>query len=196
MTKFILVRHGEPTYQEVLELGFKGHGLALAPLTECGIQKIKDISESKVFYHSDLLISSPYTRAMQTASIIGHKHNLDVNVEILLHEWLPDLTHNYQSEEEFLTNIRIAKNEWQQQQKGNNLVLNSQIESLQHVRQRGLDVLARYCDYQKVIVVAHGLLISMISPKLVKLKPGEFTVITSEQLEQCFDFKPKVLTKK
>lgn len=34
MTKFILVRHGEANYDEVLKLGFTGQSLALAPLSE------------------------------------------------------------------------------------------------------------------------------------------------------------------
>ena len=124
MTKFILVRHGEPTYAEVRELGFKGHGFALAPLTNEGIREVEKTAENEIFENSDILISSPYTRAMQTASIIGNKYNLRVNVEVLLHEWIPDLTHNYNTVEEFTNNIRIAKNEWQEKLINPNYILN------------------------------------------------------------------------
>ena len=75
MTKYILVRHGQPTYEEVINLGFKGHGIALAPLTERGIEEVKKTIKNKIFEDSDILISSPYPRAMQTASIIGKKYN-------------------------------------------------------------------------------------------------------------------------
>ena len=81
MTEFILVRHGEPTYKELRDLGFKGHGFSLAPLTEKGIQEVKEISKNEVFVNSDILISSPYTRAIQTASIIANEYNMDINVE-------------------------------------------------------------------------------------------------------------------
>jgi len=67
MTKFILVRRREPTYDEVGKLGFKGHGIALAPLTSEGIKEVEKTSENKIFENSDVLISSPYTRTMQTA---------------------------------------------------------------------------------------------------------------------------------
>lgn len=48
MTKFILVRHGEPTYDEVVKLGFKG--TSLAPLTQKGIsnENLKQIGMGKI----------------------------------------------------------------------------------------------------------------------------------------------------
>ena len=190
MTKFILVRHGEPTYDEVGKLGFKGHGIALAPLTKNGISEVEKTAENEIFRNSDILISSPYTRTMQTASIIANKYNLRVNVEVLLHEWIPDLTHNYNTVEEFTTNIRIAKNDWQQSLINPNYVLSDKVESLESVRKRGLSVLERYCDYDKVIVVTHGLLISMLFNEKVRLHTGDFIVTNSEELEKQFDFHP------
>lgn len=196
MTKFILVRHGEPTYDEVGKLGFKGHGIALAPLTSEGIKEVEKTSENEIFENSDILISSPYTRTMQTASIIANKYNLRVNVEVLLHEWIPDLTHNYNTVEEFTNNIRIAKNEWQERLVNPNYILSDKVESLENVRKRALSVLERYCNYNKVIVVSHGLLISMLFNEKVRLNTGDFIVTTSQELEKNFDFHPKKILKK
>ena len=196
MTKFILVRHGEPTYAEVRELGFKGHGFALAPLTNEGIREVEKTAENEIFENSDILISSPYTRAMQTASIIGNKYNLRVNVEVLLHEWIPDLTHNYNTVEEFTNNIRIAKNEWQEKLINPNYILSDKVESLDNVRKRALSILERYCNYNKVIVVSHGLLISMLFNEKVRLHTGDFIVTTSEYLEKNFDFHSNKVLKK
>ena len=196
MTKFILVRHGEPTYEEVISLGFKGHGLAFSPLTENGINEVLKTAENEFFSDSDILISSPYTRAMQTASIIGNKYNLMVNVEVLLHEWIVDTNNNYNSNEEFIKNIKLAKKEWEMYLANPNFEFSKETESLLSVRKRILSVLERYCDYDKVIVVAHGLLISMLFEKKLKLHTGEFVVTTSEELEKKFDFVPKKLVKR
>lgn len=47
-------------------------------------------------------VSSPYTRALQTAAIISQKTNIDITVEMDLHEWMPDLTFQYHVFEECL----------------------------------------------------------------------------------------------
>lgn len=196
MTQFVLVRHGEPTYDEVIQLGFKGHGIALAPLTENGIQQVKGIANHPIFQDSDILISSPYTRTMQTAQIIASQHHLDIHVEVLLHEWLPDLSHNYHTEEEFLTAIRLAKYEWEQKMIHSDFEFSPNVESLENVRKRALQVLEKYCDYHKVIVVTHGLLISMLFTDKIRLKTGDFIMVTSDELEKQFDFHPKQYVKK
>lgn len=196
MTKFILVRHGKTSYDEVVSYGFKGHGIAFAPLTEDGINEVLRMCENDVFEGSDVLISSPYTRTMQTASIIGEKYNLLVNVEILLHEWIVDTTNSYNSTDEFVKNIKLAKNEWLEYLENPDFNFSECTESLLSVRKRILSVLEKYCNYDKVIVVAHGLLISMLFEQKMKLNTGDFTVITSEELEERFDFKPKRLIKK
>jgi len=114
----------------------------------------------------------------------------------LLHEWIPDLTHNYNTVEEFTNNIRIAKNDWQERLVNPNYILSDKVESLENVRKRALSVLERYCNYNKVIVVSHGLLISMLYNEKVRLHTSDFIVTTSEELEKNFDFHPKKILKK
>lgn len=189
MTKYVLVRHGEPTYKEVINAGFKGHGLALAPLTKKGIQKVKKTAKNEVFKNSDILISSPYTRAMQTASIIAKENGLDINVEVLLHEWIVDLNNNYNTEEQFLQNIKKAKDEWEQKQINPNFKYSDDIEALENVRNRALKVLSKYTDYNKVIVVCHGLLISMLFKEKIRLSTGDFIIITDKELNNNFKLK-------
>lgn len=184
MTKFVLVRHGEPTYDELVQLGFRGYGLGLAPLTENGIKEIEELSENSIFDNSDILLSSPYTRAMQTASIIARKLNMSINVEVKLHEWIPDLTNNYNTNEEFINNLHIAKAEWNKYLNDPSFTFNEKIESLKHVCERALSVLEKYYDYDKVIVIAHGLLIRTLFNEKVKLHTGEFIETTSDDLEK------------
>lgn len=71
MTKLILIRHGGPDYNFVTERGFKGHGRDLAQLTLEGIQQAKTVAMDKRLQGAQLIISSPYTRALQTAAIIS-----------------------------------------------------------------------------------------------------------------------------
>ncbi len=184
MTKFILVRHGEPTYDEVVKLGFKGTGLALAPLTPKGISDIKKIAEDNIFEDSDILISSPFTRTMQTASIIAKRHNLDINVEPLLHEWIPDLSNNYNTQAEFLELIRTAKHDWELKKQNHSHICSFKTESLDHVQERAIKVLSKYLDYNKVIVVSHGLLISTLFKEKVKLQTAGFIMVTDSEINE------------
>jgi len=195
MTKFVLVRHGEPTYNEVIDLGFKSFGMAFAPLNEKGVNEVLKVCKNDIFDGSDFLISSPYTRAMQTASIIGMKYNLLVNVEVLLHEWIVDTNLNYKNSKGFSKNMKLAKNEWKEYLKNSDFNFSTCTESLLSVRNRALSVLEKYCDYDKVIVVTHGLLISMLSNENLKLQTGQFTIIESDYLEKEFDFNSKKLIK-
>lgn len=173
-TKFILVRHGEANYSKVRELGFKGHGLDLAPLSLNGIEKVKELAKKDVFKNSSILISSPYTRAMQTASIIGKENNLDVNVEVCLHEWLPDLSFNYTTKKELIDALRIAKEECL-----NGNIKNIYIESLIDVKKRAIEVLKKYLTYEKVIVVCHGIIISSLLNCNFKLLPAGYIEVDS-----------------
>ncbi len=184
MTKFILVRHGQPTYDEIVKLGFKGTGLALAPLTPKGINDVKETAKNKTFEKADILISSPYTRAMQTASIIAQKHHLDINVEPLLHEWIPDLSNNYNTEEEFLKLIKIAKHDWELKKQNHNHICNFKTESIEHVQERAIQALSKYLDYNKVIVVSHGLLISTLFYEKIKLQTANFIIVTDSEINQ------------
>lgn len=178
VTKFILVRHGEADYSTTSKLGFKGHGLDLSPLTDNGREKVKELAKKDVFKNSSILISSPYTRAMQTASIIGKYNNLDINVEVLLHEWLPDLGFNYTTKQELIDALRLAKDECI-----NGNIRNISFESLLNVRNRVRSVLTKYLQYDKVIVVCHGIVISSLLDCNFKLSTAGYIEVDSKILK-------------
>lgn len=46
---------------------------------------------------AEVIVSSPYTRALQTAAILSKELGLDIKVELDLREWQPDLTFEYDS---------------------------------------------------------------------------------------------------
>ena len=85
MTVFYLIRHGEPTYQPVNDRNFIGHGLDLAPLTEIGIQQLKETSKDNRLKNCEVIVSSPYTRALQSASILSKELGIDIEVDVDLH---------------------------------------------------------------------------------------------------------------
>jgi len=151
MTKFILVKHGHTDYESVQNRGFKGQGLDFASLTEKKIKQVEDISYDERFIGSNKLISSPCTNAMQTAAIISEKHNLSINVELDLHDFIPDLKFNYTDRKLYADNYQAAR----QQMKDDKKYHNIQHESIYDIEIRTLNVLKQYLIYNKVIVVTH-----------------------------------------
>ena len=158
MTKLILIRHGQPDYSFVTERNFKGHGRDLGQLTPLGIEQAKTVSKDNRLDGASLIVSSPYTRALQTAAIISKERSLDINIEIDIHEWLPDLTFNYKSDEE----ARVASLECIDC-KGNYTDEDTKSwERLSVVANRAFKGLEKYLSYDKIIVVAHGILIRQL----------------------------------
>lgn len=151
MTKFYLIRHGEPNWALNEEYKLKGHGRDLPSLTEKGVQQAKDVSKDKRLCGAELIITSPYTRAMQTAAIISKELRIDLQVEFDLREWQPDMTFNLDNMEELkelVDDYEACKGihpdgetkRWEQREE-----LKNRIDS----------VLERYLNYSRVIVVAH-----------------------------------------
>lgn len=155
MQKIVFMRHSEPDYSFVEEKKYIGHGIDLAQLTENGIQIAEHASFDSRLDHAEIIVSSPYTRALQTATIISKNRQLNIKVELDLHEWLPDLSFQYSSKAE-ATKARKLCMEY----KGVCLA-DSEIkfENLKNVFNRAKNVLLRYSRYKKIIVVTHGIVI-------------------------------------
>ena len=71
MALFYLVRHGEAIYDYMFENGFWGFGRDFAPLSEKGRQQAGITAKDARLKKAELIVSSPYTRALQTAQIIS-----------------------------------------------------------------------------------------------------------------------------
>ena len=91
MTKFILIRHGEPRYDQVLRKESYSLGYDFGKLTINGIEQAKKVATDPRLTDADIIVSSPFTRALQTAANIAAIKNLEVLVENDLHEWIPDI---------------------------------------------------------------------------------------------------------
>jgi len=90
MTAFMFMRHGEFDYTFCDERKFIGHGRDLAPLSDKGIRQAEEAAKDPRLLGAELIISSPYTRALQTAAILSKQLRLDIKVEVDLHEWYKD----------------------------------------------------------------------------------------------------------
>ena len=152
----IFVRHGEPDYSYVTKKKFIGHGFDLAHLTSIGKEQAHKAAESSKLDGIELIVSSPYARALQTAAIISRYRNIDIEVELDLHEWLPDLSYTFSDEEFVIQAVKLLTSN-----KGSCPVDSPiQYEELSNVFERAKKCLSKYMDYGKIAVVAHSALIS------------------------------------
>jgi broad specificity phosphatase PhoE len=156
-THFIFVRHGEPRYDEVHHQWKQSVGYNFGRLSENGEAQAEEVAKKELFKGADLIVSSPYTRALQTAATISRVTGIKLTVENDLHEWNPDVNEVFDYEanqafEEYLKN------------KGVHHVMDKyRWESYEDIKSRVELALLKYKDYKKVIVVCHGIVISAIT---------------------------------
>lgn len=152
--KIIFIRHGEPDKLQVDERGFIGQGRDMAPLTKLGIQQAEEVCANPLLKGCQIIVSSPYTRALQTAAIISKNMGLDIKVEVDIHEFIPDKTFQVKGEEE---NKRLHKDFIEcmgEYPEGKN----RNWETIAEIINRTKPVFDKYVElgYEKILVVAHG----------------------------------------
>ena len=154
--KIIFVRHGEPDYRELEERSYTGFGMDLAPLSEKGRQQAQELCQNPLLQSANLLVTSAVTRALETASYVSCATGLPLRVEPMLHEW--------QVYEAGIENFEKARCLFLEN-KGE-LLPNSpiQYETATEMKSRFLESMAKYRDYQTVIVVTHNMLIRQFVP--------------------------------
>ena len=168
MALFYLIRHGEPDYDAVAKLGFYGFGRSFAPLSENGLKQVEETAKDSRLLDVDLIICSPYTRALQTAAIISRKINKEIIVEPELHEWIVDKTNSITSSEE----VAVLSREFQDYEGIYPEGQEMRWESLASLRKRIKRVADKYADYDKVIIVGHGMAFRVLK-YIENIAPGE-----------------------
>lgn len=153
MALFYLIRHGEPDYEAVASLGFYGFGRSFAPLSETGIKQVEATAEDSRLLDAEVIICSPYTRALQTAAIISRKINKNIIIEPELHEWIADKTNSLTSGEE----AGLLSKEFYEHEGEYPENQEMRWETLSSVRARIKRVADKYAQYDKVIMVGHGM---------------------------------------
>lgn len=165
--KIFMIRHGVPDYSYGDSHGFIGHGNDLAPLD---IEKIDDViktSKDTRLKEAEIIVSSPYTRALQTAAIISKETGIDIRVEPDLREWEPDLSYQYTGNDlrdiskDFLNNKGVRP-----------IDRDVMWESKEEVKNRINSVINKYKNYKCVIFVFHQIAMQSILGDN-KIKPAE-----------------------
>jgi len=156
-TQFIFVRHGEPRYDEVTERGYFGMGYDLGKLTDRGVSQAEQRALDPIFSKAELIVSSPYTRALQTAAIISRITQIPLTVENDLHEWMPDTKFLFDYD------IHQASQEYWDAQGKRNVSHLYRWEAYEDLKKRVQLTLIKYKNYKKVIVVCHGIVMSTMT---------------------------------
>lgn len=165
--KIYMIRHGKADYSYGDTHNFIGHGHDLAKLAEEHIGDVIKASKDPRLQEASVIVSSPYTRAMQTAAIISKQTGLDIKVEPDLREWEPDLTYQYKAKE--------MKEYYKDYQNNNGLPpidRSVKWETKEHLKNRVQDVINKYCTYECVIFVFHQMAIQAITG-VEKIAPAE-----------------------
>lgn len=85
-----LMRHAETDWRQVNGRGWVGLANDFAPLTARGRRQAAEAASRVAHLEPAVLLTSPMTRALETAAILGRRLGLDPVVQLDLREWLPD----------------------------------------------------------------------------------------------------------
>jgi broad specificity phosphatase PhoE len=157
--RVVVIRHGERNDAPCIERGFIGQGLELAPLSDIGVKQAESAAQSDLITGAQIIITSPYTRCMQTAAIISRIRNIDLAVEMDLHEWIPDLSFQNKSVDSLKHNNDFNDNRGKYPD-GETMPW----ESIEMMEKRLLCVLKKYADHEKIVMVTHSMLMQQIKP--------------------------------
>jgi len=158
---FYFIRHGQTDYSERNTKIYQDFGVNLANLTETGIQQIKETAKDPRLKDADLILSSPYTRALQTAAILSKELNIEIKIETDLHEWLANKTYRYETDE----TAEKAFREYEQNHGEYPSQTPKPWENALSIKTRVLNVLSRYTTCKKVIIAGHGMMIQATTGK-------------------------------
>lgn len=159
--KIILVRHGEPDYDNSLATAHTNGRihkdavcLAKGAVTEC-----ENISKIIAKYNPDIVITSPYSRALHTAHILSYNLSVPLFVENDLREWDTEISiqeHGKKMYDTLLEEITLCNGV-------HSPSCTFQWESIDGMVKRFYNVLEKYIKYDTVIIVSHKMLIYQIS---------------------------------
>ncbi|MCL2195442.1 MAG: histidine phosphatase family protein [Oscillospiraceae bacterium] len=86
--EIVLLRHAQPDYGAVDDKPGFNH---LAPLSAVGVEQAHAVAQHECLADAELVVSSPYTRALQTAAIVAANLALPLTVDVGFHERLADV---------------------------------------------------------------------------------------------------------
>lgn len=166
MIELIIVRHG----QSVGDIEHRFEGRADLPLTHLGREQADKLANwLSTKYKFDKIVSSPLSRASETAQIIGNKLNLDISLDDRLMEYNKGVIDGLLKEEadKKYPIPEGGRKYYERIEKG---------ESLIDLRARAEEFLAELVGTvkkdnvdKKLLIVSHGNLISQLLKSFLKL---------------------------
>ena len=174
--KIVFMRHSEPQYPDFEKVGLIGFGRDLAALTPRGIALAREAAKSPMLDGAELIVSSPLTRALQTAGIIASYTGLLIEVEFGLIERRADLSQklNYAELGPLYDEYEASRGIWPENERRN-------WESIEMQHERLKAALDKYLRHSKIIVVSHGELGR-------RLRPGRLDFCGIFEMEYTSDF--------
>ena len=158
MTTFSLVRHGQADWRWTEHTGLTGFLRDFTPLTAFGHGQISATASDLRAVNAELILSSPYTRSLESGAILARMLNVPLKVEFDLREWMPDTDGQIESLEAVFAAARAFEacdgcppdktHRW---------------ESRADLQARVMRVLERYLHLERVIVTTHEMVIWSIT---------------------------------
>jgi len=152
----VFVRHGKADYSLADQRKLPSIEKDFCPLSQEGKQQAKAAQSDPSFSAAQIIVSSPYTRALQTAEIINRSLELDISVEFDLHEWKADLAGG-------LIDRWERDRRWTEYMRRHGEYPSGEErpwETYTSVYSRVRKVLTGYVNYGKIIAVCHGTVIT------------------------------------
>lgn len=159
MTTFYFVRHGKTDFSEANSKIYRGQGFNMMTLSNEGINQIIQTAKTPDLKSAELIVTSPFGRALHSAAILSKELQLDIKVETDLHEWLADIqTYEFLSDEEAEKNYKELTMYHGMHPEDKNCIW----ESAEQMKKRVYAVLEKYSQHRSVIVVCHGTLMQYV----------------------------------
>lgn len=152
---FYFVRHGAADDTEMGSKFYRGIDMYLCKLSEEGVLQIENAAKDERLQGADIIICSPYTRAVHSAAILSKALGAPIAIENDLHEWCADKNFAQKSDEEAINALKEFITNRGEYPAGEE----RDWETASGIRTRVLNVLRRYSSYRRVIVIGHGLVI-------------------------------------
>lgn len=183
MNKILFIRHGEPDYDNYLTPLNKACICIqnnTTGLTAKGIKECEQICDEVIKFNPDLIITSPYTRAIQSAHIISLRTLIPLVVEKSLIEWLSNcsISTNGRAEYEKLLE-EVNRNNGQYSDN-----CSYKWESFNELKSRAISVIVSYSKkHERIAVVSHKMLIYQLTG--CSLPFCGFIQTTLENINSC-----------
>ncbi len=159
MTTFFFIRHGKTDFSDANTKIYQNQGFNMLTLSDEGIRQITETAGAPELQNAELIVTSPFGRALHSAAILSQILQLDIKVETDLHEWLANIkTYEFLSDEDAEKNYKefnICHGIYPEN-------ADCVWESAEHMKQRVYAVLEKYMQYQAVIIVCHGTLMQYV----------------------------------